>query len=126
CSLPATLVRSFKLIEVYIEHGVTVLDSYLKAPRFKATLEDITNDPAEVSTQEPIVAEVSTQEPIIAEVSTEAPIVEEVGTQKFSVKDVVIEDYVSSGEDEEDVEQGNSQEDESAHTDRQFFYDDEG
>nr|GFC90806.1 hypothetical protein [Tanacetum cinerariifolium] len=71
-----------------------------------------------VSTQEPIVAEVSTQEPIIAEVSTEAPIVEEVGTQKFSVKDVVIEDYVSSGEDEEDVEQGNSQEDESAHTDR--------
>ncbi|GKA82554.1 ribonuclease H-like domain-containing protein [Tanacetum coccineum] len=29
----AILVRSFKLIEVYIEHGVTVLDSYLRAPR---------------------------------------------------------------------------------------------
>ncbi|GJY53593.1 hypothetical protein Tco_0445257 [Tanacetum coccineum] len=29
----ATLVRSFKLIMVYIEHGVTVLDSYLRAPR---------------------------------------------------------------------------------------------
>ncbi|GKC02822.1 hypothetical protein Tco_0994432 [Tanacetum coccineum] len=28
----ATLVRSFKLIEVYIEHGVTALDSYLRAP----------------------------------------------------------------------------------------------
>ncbi|GJX83945.1 hypothetical protein Tco_0333426, partial [Tanacetum coccineum] len=52
----------------------------------------------EVSTQEPIVAEISTQEPIVAEVSTEAPIVEE----------------------------GNGQEDESAPTDGQFFYDDEG
>ncbi|GJW09922.1 hypothetical protein Tco_1575749 [Tanacetum coccineum] len=80
----------------------------------------------DVSTQEPIVAEVSTQEPIVAEVSTEAPIVEEVRTQKFSVEDVVIEDYVSSGEDGEDVEQGNGQEDESARTDREFFYDDEG
>ncbi|GJT65080.1 heat stress transcription factor B-4-like protein [Tanacetum coccineum] len=230
----ATLVRSFKLIEVYIEHGVTVLDSYLRAPRFRATLEDITDEPAgsiaanisekillltwhessettkghvcdsvtpsslpqhdssipckdsvcesitpssglshddsfgvddldlnlnepvnlnvsqvetqselhvseepdvgpvqepilaEVGTQEPIVAEVSTQEPIMAEVSTEAPIVEEVGTQKFSVEDVVIEDYVSSGEDEEDAEHGNGQEDESARTDGEFFYDDEG
>ncbi|GJU27987.1 hypothetical protein Tco_1166608 [Tanacetum coccineum] len=81
---------------------------------------------AEVSTQEPIVAEVSTQEPIVAEVSTEAPIVEEVGTQEFSVEDVVIEDYVSSREDGEDAEQGNGQEDESAPTDGQFFYDDEG
>ncbi|GJT37155.1 putative transposase, mutator type, MULE transposase domain protein [Tanacetum coccineum] len=228
----ATLVRSFKLIEVYIEHGVTILDSYLRLPRFKATLEDITDEPAgsifsdinpsfisqqatasqviddvmrqlsfdeteldgeagfadvagsgvdssglshdesfgvddldlnlneepdvnlnvsqvetqselpvseepdvghtqepilaEVSTQEPIVAEVITQEPIVAEVSTEAPIVEEVGTQEFSVEDVVIEDYVSSGEDGEDAEQGNGQEDESAPTDGQFFYDDEG
>ncbi|GKC20026.1 hypothetical protein Tco_1022176 [Tanacetum coccineum] len=42
----ATLVRSLKLIEVYIEHGVTVLDSYLRAPRFRATLEDITDEPA--------------------------------------------------------------------------------
>nr|GFC82577.1 hypothetical protein [Tanacetum cinerariifolium] len=41
-----TLVRSFKSIEVYIEHGVIVLDSYLRAPRFRATLKDITNEPA--------------------------------------------------------------------------------
>ncbi|GKA18086.1 hypothetical protein Tco_0697923 [Tanacetum coccineum] len=40
----ATLVRSFKLIEVYIEHGVTILDSYLRAPRFRTTLEDITDE----------------------------------------------------------------------------------
>ncbi|GKC43923.1 hypothetical protein Tco_1061645, partial [Tanacetum coccineum] len=74
-------------------------------------------------TEEPILAEVSTQEPIVAEVSTEVPIVEEVGTQEFSVEDVVLEDYVSS---REDAEQGNGQEDESAPTDGQFFYDDEG
>ncbi|GKG29321.1 hypothetical protein Tco_0416686, partial [Tanacetum coccineum] len=66
---------------------------------------------------------VSTQEPIVAEVSTEVPIVEEVGTQEFSVEDVVLEDHASSGE---DVEHGNCQEDESASTDGQFFYDDEG
>ncbi|GJY95913.1 hypothetical protein Tco_0512274 [Tanacetum coccineum] len=212
-----TLVRSFKLIEVYTEHGVTALDSYHRAPRFRARLEEITDEPGsiaanrtekifdinlsfvsqqatasqvidgvmrqlsfdetefdgeagfvdvtgsgvdssglshdesfgvddldlnlnepvnlnvsqvktqsklhvfeepdvgrtqepillEVSTQELIVAEVSTQEPIVAEVSTEVPIVEEVGTQKFSVKDVVLEDYVSSGKEGEDVEQDN-------------------
>nr|GEY11152.1 hypothetical protein [Tanacetum cinerariifolium] len=185
----ATLVRSFKLIEVYIEHGVTVLDSYLRAPRFRATLEDITDEPlsgahgvdtksyvlptiqslfsdinlsfvsqqasasqviddvmrqlsfdeteldgeagfadvpgsgvdiktqyelpvseepdvgptqdlilAEISTQEPIVAEVNTQELIVAKVSTDTPIVEE----------------------------GNGQKDETAPTDGQLFYDDEG
>ncbi|GJT35535.1 heat stress transcription factor B-4-like protein [Tanacetum coccineum] len=260
----ATLVRSFKLIEVYIEHGVTVLDSYLRAPRFRATLEDITDEPAgsiaanrtekmllltwhesSETTKEPVcdsvtpsslpqhdsstpckdsvlvymelthkamfsptiqsqfsdinlsfvtqqatasqviddvmrklsfdeteldgeagfadvagsgvdssglshdesfgvddldlnlngpvnlnVSQVETQSelPMSEEpdVSTEAPIVEEVGTQEFSVEDVVIKDYVSSGEDGEDAEQGNGQEDESARTDREFFYDDEG
>nr|GFB66462.1 hypothetical protein [Tanacetum cinerariifolium] len=266
-----TLVRSFKLIEVYIEHGVTALYSYLKAPQFRATLEEITDEAgsiaanknekmllltwhessettkepvcesvtlssltqhvsstpckdsvcesitprcmphciltpptdesvitythdinlsfvsqqatasqvindvmrqlsfdeieldgeasftdvtgsgvgssglshdesfrepnvgptqepilAEVSTQEPIVVEVSTQEPIVAEVSTKALIVKEVETQEFSVEDVIIEDYVSSGEDGEDAKQGNGQEDKSAPTDGQFFYDDEG
>ncbi|GJS79516.1 shikimate O-hydroxycinnamoyltransferase [Tanacetum coccineum] len=215
----ATLVRSFKLIEVCIEHGVTILDSYLRAPQFRTTLEDITdelgnivanrtekmllltwhessettkepvydsitpssckdsfsdinlsfvsqqattsqviddvmrqlsfdeiesdgeagfanvatsgvdssglshdesfgvddldlnlNEPepilAEVSTQEPIVVKVSTQKPIVAEVSTVVPIVEEVGTQEFSMGDVILKDYVSSGEDGEDAEQG--------------------
>ncbi|GJV04660.1 hypothetical protein Tco_1338229 [Tanacetum coccineum] len=86
----------------------------------------VSEEPDVGHTQEPILAEVSTQEPIVAEVSTKAPIVEEVGTQEFSVEDVVIEDYVSSGEDGEDAEQGNGQEDESAPTDGQFFYDDEG
>ncbi|GJY24860.1 hypothetical protein Tco_0398518 [Tanacetum coccineum] len=80
----------------------------------------------DVSTQKLIVAEVSTQEPIVSEVSTKVPIMEEVGTQEFSVEDVVLEDYVSSEEDGEDAEQGNGQEDESAPTDGQFFYDDEG
>ncbi|GKA12535.1 hypothetical protein Tco_0692081 [Tanacetum coccineum] len=45
----ATLVRNFKLIEVYIEHGVTVLDPYLRAPRFRATLEDITDEPGSIA-----------------------------------------------------------------------------
>ncbi|GJY49808.1 hypothetical protein Tco_0439764 [Tanacetum coccineum] len=96
---------------------------------------------AEVSTQEPIVAEVSTQEPIVAEVSTEVPIdgkrlklrnsmsfwflklsfeeskldgeagFADVAGIKFPVEDVVLEDYMSFGE---DAEQGNGQEDEAA------------
>ncbi|GKB14658.1 hypothetical protein Tco_0848581 [Tanacetum coccineum] len=74
-------------------------------------------------TQEPIVAEVSTQEPIVAEVSTEIPIVQEVGTQDFSVEDVVIEDYVSFGE---DAAQYNGEFNESARSDGQLFFDDEG
>nr|GEW36588.1 hypothetical protein [Tanacetum cinerariifolium] len=42
----ATLVRSFKLIAVYIEHSVTVLDSYIKEQRFRETLEDIIDERA--------------------------------------------------------------------------------
>nr|GEY36711.1 hypothetical protein [Tanacetum cinerariifolium] len=113
-----TLVRSFKLIDVYIEHGVITLDSYLWAPRFRATLEEINDllvalqqtelkksetqsellvseEPDVGRTQEPILEEVSIQEPIMAEVSTQEPIMRE----DFSVEDVVIEDYVSSRED---------------------------
>ncbi|GJS58921.1 heat stress transcription factor B-4-like protein [Tanacetum coccineum] len=89
-------------------------------------------DDLDLNLNEPVnlnVSQVKTQSelPVSEEpdVSTEAPIVEEVGTQEFSVEDVVIKDYVSSGEDGEDAEQGNGQEDESAHTDREFFYDDE-
>nr|GEU71199.1 hypothetical protein [Tanacetum cinerariifolium] len=44
-----TLVISFKLIEVYIEHGVTALDCYIRPPRFRATIEDITDEPATAS-----------------------------------------------------------------------------
>ncbi|GKB33783.1 hypothetical protein Tco_0873184, partial [Tanacetum coccineum] len=62
----------------------------------------------------------------MAHVSIEVPIVKEVRTQEFSVKDVVIKDYVSFREDGEDAEHGKGQKDESAPTDGQFFYDDEG
>nr|GEU98225.1 putative transposase, mutator type, MULE transposase domain protein [Tanacetum cinerariifolium] len=41
----ATLVRSFKLIQVYIKHGVMALDSYIRPPRFRATIEEITDEP---------------------------------------------------------------------------------
>nr|GEW61324.1 hypothetical protein [Tanacetum cinerariifolium] len=44
-----TLVWSFKLIEVYIEHGVTALDSYLRAPRFRAKIEDIIDVPHSIA-----------------------------------------------------------------------------
>ncbi|GJU79631.1 heat stress transcription factor B-4-like protein [Tanacetum coccineum] len=59
-------------------------------------------------------------EPVVAEVITQEPILEEVGTQEPTMEDVVLEDYVIFGE---DVEQGNGQEDESAPSDGQFFYD---
>ncbi|GJT22352.1 hypothetical protein Tco_0892289 [Tanacetum coccineum] len=216
----ATLVRSFKLIEVYIEHGVTALDSYLRAPR-ETTKEPICDSvtssslpqhdsstpckdsicesitprcmpdciltsPTDESVIDDVMRQLSfdeteldgeasfanfarssvdsswlshdesfgiddldlnlnehvnlnvsqvetqsellvseepdvgrTQEPILAEV----PIIEEVRTQEFSVEDVVLEDYVSSGE---DVEQYNGEFDESAPSDGQFFFDDEG
>ncbi|GJY03175.1 hypothetical protein Tco_0361327 [Tanacetum coccineum] len=62
-------------------------------------------------------------EPIVAEVRTQEPIIEDVRTQKPIVKDVIVKDYVTS---REDAEQGNSQEYESAPSNGQFFYDDEG
>ncbi|GKG25508.1 hypothetical protein Tco_0398654, partial [Tanacetum coccineum] len=51
------------------------------------------------------------------------PIVKEVRTQEPIVEEVIVEDYVSFGE---DAEQGNGKEDESAPSDGQFFYDVEG
>ncbi|GJW99207.1 hypothetical protein Tco_0181015 [Tanacetum coccineum] len=50
----ATLVGSFKLIEVYIEHGVTALDSYLRAPPFRATIEEITDEPGSIAANKKI------------------------------------------------------------------------
>ncbi|GJX22185.1 heat stress transcription factor B-4-like protein [Tanacetum coccineum] len=105
----ATLVRSFKLIEVYIEHGVTTLDSYLRHHVEIQSELLVSEEPDIGRTQKPILVEVSTQEPIMAE--------------EFSVEDVVLEDYVSSGE---DVEHYNGEFDESAPSDGQFFFDDEG
>nr|GEU37008.1 hypothetical protein [Tanacetum cinerariifolium] len=64
-----------------------------------------------------------TQEPIVEEVRTQEPIVEEVRTQEPIMEYVIVEDYVSFGE---YTEQGNGQKDESAPSDGQFFYDDEG
>ncbi|GKA00260.1 heat stress transcription factor B-4-like protein, partial [Tanacetum coccineum] len=65
----------------------------------------VSEEPDVGPAQEPILAEVSTQESIVAKVSTQEPIVAEVGTWEFSVKDVVIEDYVSFGEDGKYAEQ---------------------
>nr|GEU50114.1 probable L-type lectin-domain containing receptor kinase S.7 [Tanacetum cinerariifolium] len=50
----ATLVRSFKLIDVYIEHGVTAVDSYNRPPpRFRATtIEEITDKPGSIAAVE--------------------------------------------------------------------------
>ncbi|GJZ35164.1 hypothetical protein Tco_0580981 [Tanacetum coccineum] len=67
-----TLVKSFKLIEVCIEHGVTALDSYLRAPRFRATLEEITDDGYDVGRNSgPILLGLSIQEPFVVEVSND-------------------------------------------------------
>ncbi|GKF38816.1 hypothetical protein Tco_0118877 [Tanacetum coccineum] len=40
----ATLIRSLKFIEVYIEHGVTALDSYIRPPRFRTTIQEIIDE----------------------------------------------------------------------------------
>ncbi|GJS37272.1 hypothetical protein Tco_0535654 [Tanacetum coccineum] len=45
----ATFVRYFKLIKVYIKHGVTALDSYIRPPRFRATIEEFTDEPGSIS-----------------------------------------------------------------------------
>ncbi|GJU85869.1 hypothetical protein Tco_1293415, partial [Tanacetum coccineum] len=46
----ATLVRSFKLIEVYIEHGIMAVDSYRRPPPLvRATKEDITKSGSSVA-----------------------------------------------------------------------------
>ncbi|GJT67917.1 hypothetical protein Tco_1019397 [Tanacetum coccineum] len=166
-----TLVRSFKLIEVYIEHGVTALDSYLKAPR-ETTKEPVCEsvtpsslpqhdssthckdsvcftdvagggvdssglshdesfgvDNMDLNLNEPVnlnVSQVETQSKLpVSEEPDVGRTQEPILSEEFSVEDVVVEDYVSSGEDKEDAEQGNGQEDESAPTDGWFFYDDE-
>nr|GEV48715.1 hypothetical protein [Tanacetum cinerariifolium] len=47
----ATFVGSFKLIEVYIEHGVTVVDFYNRPPpQFRVTtIEEITDEPSSIA-----------------------------------------------------------------------------
>ncbi|GJY97893.1 putative ribonuclease H-like domain-containing protein [Tanacetum coccineum] len=172
----ATLVRSFKLIEVYKEHGVTALDSYLKAPQFRATiaLQQIELEKCSIASQviDDVMRQLSFEEtkldgeagfadvagsgvdssglshdesfgvddldlnlnePVNINVSqvetqSELPVFEEpdvghthvlarMGTHLWHV------DYLSSGE---DVKQYNGEFDESAPSDGQFFFDDEG
>nr|GEU37009.1 hypothetical protein [Tanacetum cinerariifolium] len=46
----ATLVRSFKLIEIYIEHDVMSVDSYNRQPPwFRTTIEDIIDKPGSIA-----------------------------------------------------------------------------
>ncbi|GJS53452.1 hypothetical protein Tco_0626814 [Tanacetum coccineum] len=45
----ATLVRSFKLIDVCIEHHVTALDCYIRPPWFRTTIEHISDEPGSIA-----------------------------------------------------------------------------
>ncbi|GJX90059.1 hypothetical protein Tco_0343385 [Tanacetum coccineum] len=186
----ATFVRSFKLIEIYIEHGVTALDCYIRPPRFRATIEAISDEPGSIAANKtekmlcmsdcmltpPTDGSVITYTQLsgvqlsfeetkldgeagFADVArsgvessrlshdesfrvddwkrifkkrtkrkqktnkTEHEMEKTKSAKEFIVEDVALKDYVSSGE---DVEHCNGQEDESAPSDGQFFYDDRG
>ncbi|GJU79858.1 hypothetical protein Tco_1282223 [Tanacetum coccineum] len=133
-----TLVRSFKLIEVYIKHGVIALNSYLRAPRFRATIEEITDEPGHVIDDvmrqlsfketkldgEAGFADVAgsgveifglnvgrTQEPIMAEVSTEEPIVAEFSTQVTIVEEVGTQEFTVEDVSSEDANTDDEEED---------------
>ncbi|GJR51675.1 hypothetical protein Tco_1402196 [Tanacetum coccineum] len=114
----ATVVKSFKLIEVYIEHSVMALDSYIRPPRFRATIEDITNEPeldkeagfADVARSGVESSRLSHDESFGVDdldlnineprLALKNPL-EEAGTQEPTVEDVVLKDYVISVEDAE-------------------------
>nr|GEZ62541.1 hypothetical protein [Tanacetum cinerariifolium] len=127
----------------YTEHGVTVLDSYLRASRFKATLEDITDVPAELD-REAVFADVAgsgvdssgfshdesfgvddldlnLNEPRLA---LKNPLWQRLALKNQLWKRLALRHplWKRWG----NVKQGNGHEDESAPTDGQFFYDDEG
>nr|GEX69224.1 hypothetical protein [Tanacetum cinerariifolium] len=46
----ATLFRSFKLIDVYIEHGVMDLDCYIRPTRFRGIIEYISDESGSIAT----------------------------------------------------------------------------
>nr|GEX47107.1 reverse transcriptase domain-containing protein [Tanacetum cinerariifolium] len=185
-----TVVALYMMV-VQLEHGVTALDSYIRAPRFRATIKDIADEPGSIApiehrskkmlltwhdSSEPTneaVCESDTPRSLpehdfstpckdsICEIITPGclphrfgdvarsgvescnlshdesfrvddldlnlnelePIVEEVKTQEPIVEDVIVEDYVTYGE---DAEQCNGQEDKLAPSDGHFFYYDEG
>ncbi|GJV01249.1 hypothetical protein Tco_1334818 [Tanacetum coccineum] len=43
-------VVALNMMVVKLEHGVTALDSYIRPPRFRATIEDITDEPGSIAT----------------------------------------------------------------------------
>nr|GEW01522.1 putative ribonuclease H-like domain-containing protein [Tanacetum cinerariifolium] len=115
----ATLVRSFKLIEVIddvmrqLSFNETKLDGEAGFADFAGSGVDSSGlshdesfgvDDLDLNLNEPINLNISQ-----FETQFKLPVFEE--PDEFSVKDVVIENYVSSGEDEEDAEQGTNDDD---------------
>ncbi|GJY27663.1 putative transposase, mutator type, MULE transposase domain protein [Tanacetum coccineum] len=173
----ATIVRSFKLIEVYIKHGVTI-DSYISPPRFRATIEEITDEPSSIApvehrsekillltwhdssepTEEPVCESVTprslpehdsstprclphcmltppsnevvityTQLSGVQGVDTQEHILPTIQSQFSDINLSFISQQANRLKTQEPVvEEGNGQKDESAPSDGQFFYDDEG
>nr|GEU63468.1 hypothetical protein [Tanacetum cinerariifolium] len=149
------LVRSFKLIEVCIEHGVTALDSYLRAPRIRETLEEINDELAGLShdesfgvddldlnlNEEPDVnlnvfqVETQSEVPVSEEPDVDQePIVAEVSTEVPIVEEIgthefSVEDIVVEDyvSSEKDTAQYNGEFNESARSDeqRRFLVDEE-
>ncbi|GKC45270.1 hypothetical protein Tco_1062992, partial [Tanacetum coccineum] len=111
----ATRVRSFKLIEVYIEHGVTAVNSYQRPPpNVRATIEDITETSGSAVIDD-VIRQLSFKETELDEdagfgdvagsvelLVTEVPVFEEAdvgGTQEHIVEQVIVEDYVNTDDD---------------------------
>ncbi|GJS79518.1 hypothetical protein Tco_0729399 [Tanacetum coccineum] len=91
----------------------------IKQPRLSSD-EHLEFNDMDITLNEPV----STQESTKAEVSNEVPIVEEIGTQEFHVEDVVVKDYVSSGEDGEDYSEDAGTDDDDD-VDEDFLVDEE-
>nr|GEV11613.1 hypothetical protein [Tanacetum cinerariifolium] len=119
----------FKLIEVNIEHGVTALDSYIRPPRFREIIENITDEAGSIAankTKKLLLlltwreSSEPTKKPICDSVTpcslsqhdsatpckdyvfksiTPRCIPNEVTTEEPTMEDVILEDYVSAGED---------------------------
>nr|GEU93502.1 hypothetical protein [Tanacetum cinerariifolium] len=138
----ATLVRCFKLVEVYIEHDVTALDSYIRPPWFRVTIEDITDEPSSIATNR--IGKIllltwhefsePTKEPICDSVTPrslpqhDSKLDGEAGfadVVRSGVESFGLSHDESFGVDNLDLNL-NEPEDESAHSNGQFFYDDEG
>ncbi|GJS71330.1 hypothetical protein Tco_0704171 [Tanacetum coccineum] len=151
----ATLVRSFKLINDYIEHGVTAVDSYRRPPQqviedmikqlsFKETkldgeagFADVVRNGKEsfglshdesfgVDDLDLNLNEIMDLNVSQSETKSELPVSEE--PDVGSTQEPIVEEVIVKDyvSSEEDVKHGNGQEDESAPSNEHFFYDDEG